>query len=337
MGHWTECCRKKKIADANANTGMDSRGQKKETTKRQLQSHSQERHVHAVSEDEDQSEEASSTVCRSIPSRPRQKKHYITLQVRHKSPHVSGSTRLKVDTRSGGNTVPLRTYRQMFCNTPMEEILAPEPSTKLTSYSGNTITCIGSIYLGVRKKRHPEEHVQKFYVVDIEGPAIVGLPSLKCLQVVDLNLDALRPTLKPQPENKVHPALRGQITSVSQLNVAYPNQFDHIGKFKAPTKLYLKEDAVPFSDATRKTSLSHKPKLKEELQKLEKDGIIRKVSEHTDWCSSLVYVTKADGSLRVCLDPQKLLKPETLFTQNSDLGRTKPDLRTSQSVVQVRS
>ena len=34
--------------------------------------------------------------------------------------------------------------------------------------------------------------------------------------------------------------------------------------------------------------------------------MIQKVEEHTDWCSSLAYSTKKDGSLCVCLDPQKL-------------------------------
>ena len=35
-------------------------------------------------------------------------------------------------------------------------------------------------------------------------------------------------------------------------------------------------------------------------------GVIRKVEEHTDWCSSLAFSTKKDGSIRICLDPQKL-------------------------------
>ena len=39
---------------------------------------------------------------------------------------------------------------------------------------------------------------------------------------------------------------------------------------------------------------------------MEKQGVIRKVSEHTDWCSSLAYSVKKDGSLRICIDPQKL-------------------------------
>ena len=65
---------------------------------------------------------------------------------------------------------------------------------------------------------------------------------------------------------------------------------------------------MPSCDAPRKVSIHLKPKIKAELQKMEKDGIVRKlgVNEHSDWCSSLVYVTKADGSLRCCLDPKKL-------------------------------
>ena len=39
---------------------------------------------------------------------------------------------------------------------------------------------------------------------------------------------------------------------------------------------------------------------------MESQGIIRKVTGHSDWCSSMTYVTKKDGSLRMCLDPQKL-------------------------------
>ena len=35
-------------------------------------------------------------------------------------------------------------------------------------------------------------------------------------------------------------------------------------------------------------------------------GVIRKLEEHTDWCSSLAFSTKKDGSIRVCIDPQRL-------------------------------
>ena len=41
---------------------------------------------------------------------------------------------------------------------------------------------------------------------------------------------------------------------------------------------------------------------------MEKQGVIPKVSEHTDCCSSLAYSVKKDGSFRICIDPQKLIQ-----------------------------
>ena len=42
------------------------------------------------------------------------------------------------------------------------------------------------------------------------------------------------------------------------------------------------------------------------MDNIEDQGIIRKVSHHTDWCSSLTTTVKPDGSLRICLDPKRL-------------------------------
>ena len=55
-------------------------------------------------------------------------------------------------------------------------------------------------------------------------------------------------------------------------------------------------------------------------------GVIRKVEEHTDWCSSLAFSTKKDGSIRICLDPQKL----ALCTQDPDSRRAEPSVFRSQ-------
>ena len=51
-----------------------------------------------------------------------------------------------------------------------------------------------------------------------------------------------------------------------------------------------------------------KGKLKSELQRLEDKGVIKKITEPTDWVSSLVVTQKANGNVRVCIDPQQLNK-----------------------------
>lgn len=71
-------------------------------------------------------------------------------------------------------------------------------------------------------------------------------------------------------------------------------------------KLFLKQNVKPFVDLPQKCSIRIKEKLKAVLDEMVEQGVIRKVEEHTDWCSSLTYGTKKDGSLRICLDPQRL-------------------------------
>ena len=51
-----------------------------------------------------------------------------------------------------------------------------------------------------------------------------------------------------------------------------------------------------------------KPRLKEELARLRKIGVIKPVDTPTDWVSSLVVVKKPNGKLRVCIDPKPLNK-----------------------------
>ena len=48
--------------------------------------------------------------------------------------------------------------------------------------------------------------------------------------------------------------------------------------------------------------------MKEELDDVEKRGVIRKVEEPTGWVNSMAIVEKPKGSLRICLHPRHLNK-----------------------------
>ena len=126
----------------------------------------------------------------------------------------------------------------------------------------------------------------KFYVVDVPSAPVVGLPTCEKIGLVTIHCDDLRP--KPD------------VTTVEGLKQAYPGQFDTLIDFRGVAKRHLKQDCEPFIDPPRKCSIHLKAKLKCELKKMEKQGVIRKVSEHTDWCSSLAYSVKKKK------DPQKL-------------------------------
>jgi hypothetical protein len=74
-----------------------------------------------------------------------------------------------------------------------------------------------------------------------------------------------------------------------------------------PVKLELKENAKPYCVTTaRRIPFPLQSKVKEELDKLERDGVIKKVTQPTDFCAPLVPVKKKNNKIRICVDFKKL-------------------------------
>ena len=59
--------------------------------------------------------------------------------------------------------------------------------------------------------------------------------------------------------------------------------------------------------APRRIPVTLQKEVKEKIAELEKKGIIQKVTNPTDWISSMVIVSKP-GKIRICLDPRDLNK-----------------------------
>ena len=71
-------------------------------------------------------------------------------------------------------------------------------------------------------------------------------------------------------------------------------------------KIHLKPNAKPSACyVPRKTAHPLVPKLKAELDRMEKLGVISKVDQPTEWCSYMVVVPKGNRKVRICLDPLK--------------------------------
>ena len=209
---------------------------------------------------------------------------------------------LKVDTGAQANTLPLHTYRKMFPTRldshgfPCKGTLK-ETTCALSAYNGSKITCCGITTIPMAYQNTGWRDTD-FFVVDVPGPAVLGLPSCTSLNVVKLNCSIQS---EQTPQNK-----KPKINSVDDLKLLYPDQFDRIGEFKTVHKLKVDPNVPPNVDPPRRVPLALKPKLKAELDSMVSSGVIRRIEEPTEWVSSIVCVTKKDGSLRVCLDPKHL-------------------------------
>lgn len=79
----------------------------------------------------------------------------------------------------------------------------------------------------------------------------------------------------------------------------YKDVFEGFGCWPGEHRIIVDKTVTPVVHACRKVPFALRGKLKEELIRMEKPGVIKKIDEPTDWVSSLVVVLKKNVSLKM--------------------------------------
>ena len=209
----------------------------------------------------------------------------------------------KVDTGAEVNILPLRTFAQIY----PDKISNGRPTnTKrstaiLTAYNGNTIEQFGTITIPC--KFQGKWSNEEFYIAEVNGPVIFGLPTSNTLQLVKMQCQITTSKITQPRQQQTQPK---PINSLADLRDSYPDRFEGLGRFPKKYHLDLKENATPSVHPPRKTPIQLREKIEAELQRMVDLDVIRQTNEPTDWVSSITYVQKPDGSLRICLDPRDI-------------------------------
>ena len=118
-------------------------------------------------------------------------------------------------------------------------------------------------------------------------------------------------TLKSDSVNKTDPQMRSkadQGLTKEFILTEYADVFEGLGKMEGKLHFEVDETVQPSIMPPRRVPIAVKGKLKSELQRLEDKGVIKKITEPTDWVSGLVVTQKANENVRVCNDAQQLNK-----------------------------
>ena len=104
------------------------------------------------------------------------------------------------------------------------------------------------------------------------------------------------------------------IDSTRDLQALFPNSFDCIGDMQGEYDIKTNLTVPPVQHRRWKVSIEYKEEIEKELAEMVWQRIITKQTEPTPWVSSLTYPKKANGKLRICLDPKDLNK--TIIHEN---------------------
>ena len=132
-----------------------------------------------------------------------------------------------------------------------------------------------------------------FPVVPNEHTALLGAQSIQQFGLITVNTDNIM---------SVSDAIPAQPDVVSE----FEDVFSAEGKL--PDKLHLEIDksVPPVVLPVRKVPFAVQEPLRQELERLVTKGILETVDVPTDWVSSMVVVKKANGKIRLCIDPHPL-------------------------------
>ena len=187
------------------------------------------------------------------------------------------------------------------------------PTTcSLRTYSGQKLSVKGKCFVEVKAAGQSAQKLPILILNQRKCANLLGLPWADAIGLTDFGLSALNVTgtVISQMDANVETTLSAlQVsddTKMQKLQIIqqkHPTVFQsglgHCVKTKAHVQ--LKPDATPVFCKARPIPFAQKQALREELQRLEDQGVLEKTA-YSEWAVPIVLVSKPNGKVRICGD-----------------------------------
>ena len=180
---------------------------------------------------------------------------------------------------------------------PRKSMIQPT-ATRLRMYNNSPMAVLGEARIPMTNAKNDRKYKVRCIVVSEDVQPIIGLTAAQHMELITINTENIAVVHKQQPSTP--------LTSQA-IAEQFPALFDgKLGTLRENVDLTVDTEIQPIKNAPRRVPHAMMQPLKDELDRLEKLQVIEKVTEPTEWLSSLVTVKKPNGKLRLCIDPQPL-------------------------------
>ena len=191
----------------------------------------------------------------------------------YKTIEVEGvKVNFQLDTGAKCNIISHRVFKTL---SRVSDKKMTKSRARLTSYSGHRIKTLGTTNLTCVCKN--VEHNVQFFMTEMDSTAILGVEACQRLGLIE------------------------RLCSAGvDITEEYADSFKGLGCLPGEYKIKLDPSVPPVVHAPRKVPVALHDRVKEELQRMENDGVIKKQEEPTDWVNSMVIV-ETPKKLRICI------------------------------------
>lgn len=219
-----------------------------------------------------------------------------------------------VDSGSTLNILDSKTFKKIVPAPKLEKC-----STKIYPYQGKTSLKVRGTFKANTRTSYGKIAKLKYYVVEGDGGALLGLKSAKILDLIRIgppNVESIN-NMDTTPVQMLLSNAEKIITDkTSNSEVLHPKiqevldrhnkVFSGMGKLKNfQLKLHIDESITPVQQPVRRLPYHTRQTVSDEIDRLVKNDCIEKVNGPTSWINPIVVVPKANGKIRLCIDMRR--------------------------------
>lgn len=212
-----------------------------------------------------------------------------------------------IDTGSDVNIMSKSVYDSLNAKNALSK-----SNVKIKSYTGNSLEVLGQQNLECKflLNDHSITKQINFIIANVSSPTILG--KITCSEmglikrVFCVDTTSQNETNSSQSQSSSLQLGQSQNININELVKSNNSVFVGLGCLPGECHINTNPEVQPKVDAPRKVPFALHNRLKQELDNMGKMDVITKVTEPTEWVSSLILIEKKNGQLRVCLDPRNL-------------------------------
>ena len=177
----------------------------------------------------------------------------------------------------------------------MHHYMNPSDTT-LRMFSDQILDVEGTIECQVQDLKFNEMHMVRFFVAKTHKQAVLGLQTCLDFNLIKVQTEHLRNLQSDQYQPLTKEIILQQ----------YSDLFTGYGKFEGEIHLDTDPAVATVRVTPRRIPLHIRDKVQREIKALCDNDILEPTDEYTPWSSHLQPVLKANGEIRICIDPKYL-------------------------------
>ena len=199
----------------------------------------------------------------------------------------SGRIKFQIDCGATVNVIPWKYVQDHSLD---------ESTASLHMYNMTTVKPVGKCRTILRNPETGKKYNVEFEVIKENFTPLLSRNAAEQMKLITINYDNFKLLNSVQEDD------------TENIIKKYSKVFNEktVGCFPGEVHLAISSDAKAVQMPPRRIPIAVKPKLRKELDELVDQGVLKPVTEPTDWCSQISVQTKKDGKLRVCIDPKFL-------------------------------